>query len=155
MFSPIGADHLRGTENYTLSGLQFGWMLTEPGEDRWWRGNWELSLEAMGGAVYDGKGSFIAGGTLWVRYNFVQSGWRVVPYLALGAGAEGTDMDRELIGQTFNFNLEIAPGVRWMVAPNWSVDLELRYQHISNAKLSKHDIGINAVGPMVGVSYFF
>ena len=155
MFSPIGADKGRSTEDYTMSGLQLGWMFTDVKGGGWLRGNWEVSLEAMGGAVFDGKGSYIAGGTVWLRYNFVQPNWRVVPYLQAGGGAEGTDMDRELIGQTFNFNLDVAAGMRCFVAPNWALNLEFRYEHLSNAKISKHDIGINAVGPMVGVSYFF
>ena len=155
MFSPIGADRNRHTVDYTLSGLQLGWMWTTPGEDRWWRGNWELAVEAMGGAVYKGRGSYIGGGTGWVRYNFVQPGWRVATYVQAGAGAEGTDMDQRLIGQKFNFNLDVAAGARCFIARNWALQFECRYQHISNAKISNHDIGINAVGPMIGLSYFF
>jgi lipid A 3-O-deacylase len=155
MFSPIGADQHRSREYYTLSGLQFGWMLTDVGDGGWPRGNWELSLEAMGGKVFSGKGSYVVGGTLWARYNFIQPNWRVVPYLQGGVGAEATDMDRRLVGQTFNFNLDIAAGMRCFVARNWALDLECRYQHLSNGTLAKHDVGINAVGPMIGVSYFF
>jgi len=155
MFSPIGADKHRSTEDYTLSGLQLGWMLTDVNDAGWLRGNWEVSLEAMGGQVFVGKGSYLVGGTVWFRYNFVQPNWRVVPYLQAGGGAEATDMDRKLIGQTFNFNLDVAAGARCLVAPNWALDLECRYQHLSNGTIAKHDIGINAVGPMLGVSYFF
>jgi lipid A 3-O-deacylase len=155
MFSPIGADKGRSTENYSLTGLQFGWMLTDADTGGWLRGNWEISLEAMGGEVFSGKGTYIVGGTLWFRYNFVQPNWRVVPYLQAGGGAEALDMDRNLIGETFNFNLDVATGARYFVSPNWAVNLECRYQHLSNAKISKHDIGINAVGPMIGISYFF
>jgi len=155
MLSPIGADKHRSTEDYTLSGLQFGWMLTDLNDAGWLRGNWEVSLEAMGGKVFMGKGSYIVGGTLWFRYNFVQPNWRMMPYLQAGGGAEATDMDRKLIGQTFNFNLDVAAGTRCFVAPNWALDLECRYQHLSNGTIARHDIGINAVGPMLGVSYFF
>ena len=130
-------------------------MLTDADAGGWLRGNWEISLEAMGGEVFSGKGSYIVGGTLWFRYNFVQPNWRVVPYLQAGGGAEALDMDRNLIGETFNFNLDVAAGMRCFVARNWALDLECRYQHLSNAKISNHDIGINAVGPMIGVSYFF
>jgi lipid A 3-O-deacylase len=155
MFSPVGADRHRSTEDYTLSGLQFGWMLSDVGGRGWLRGNWEVSLEAMGGAVYNGKGSYIAGGTVWARYNFIPPNWLVAPYLQIGLGAEGTDMDEHLIGETFNFNLDVAAGMRCFVVRNWALDLELRYQHISNGTIAKHDIGINAVGPMIGVSYLF
>ncbi len=105
--------------------------------------------------MFDGEGSYIAGGTLWLRYNFVQPNWRVVPYLQGGVGAEGTDMNQDLIGQKFNFNLNIAAGARWFVARDISINAECLYQHISNAKLSSTDIGINAVGPVLSISYFF
>jgi lipid A 3-O-deacylase len=155
MFSPIGADQHRPTEDYTLSGLQFGWMLTSAKGTGWTRGSWEVALEAMGGSVFKGGGSYVAGGTVWLRYNFVPANWRVMPYVQAGAGAEATDMDQRLIGQTFNFNLDLAVGVRCFVARNWAIDLECRYQHLSNGTIAKHDVGVNAVGPMVGVSFCF
>jgi hypothetical protein len=155
MFSPIGADKGRHTVDYTLSGLQFGWMLTEPGRPAWWRGNLEVAAEAMGGDVFKGRGNYLAGGTAWLRYNFVQPNWRLVPYVQAGLGAEATDMDRRLIGERFNFNLDVSAGARYFLAPNWALDAECRYQHISNATIARHDIGINAVGPMLGLSYFF
>jgi opacity protein-like surface antigen len=72
-----------------------------------------------------------------------------------GLGAEATDMDRRLIGERFNFNLDVSAGTRYFLAPNWALNAECRYQHISNATIARHDIGINAVGPMLGLSYFF
>jgi len=155
MFSPIGADRNRATEDYTLTVLQLGRMLSDVSGSGWLRGNWELALEAFGGAVVKGTGSYVAGGTLWGRYNFVQADWRVVPYFQLGAGAGGTDMDRRLVGETFNFNLDAAAGMRWFISQNWALNVECRYQHTSNATIAKHDLGVNAIGPSVGISFFF
>lgn len=155
MFSPVGAVVGRPTLNYTLSGVQLGWMLTDVNSLSWLRGNVEVAGEAIGGTPFEGRGTYLVGGTGWVRYNFVQPRWQVVPYVQAGAGAELTDFDARLLGERFNFNLNIGVGARWFVAQNWSVDLECRYQHLSNAKLSPHDIGVNAVGPMLGISYFF
>lgn len=155
MFSPIGADRGRHTVDYNLNGLQLGWMVTDLNDAGWLRGNAELVFEAMGGAVYRGRGSYIAGGTVWGRYNFVQPNWRWIPYVQMGLGAEATDMDQRLIGENFNFNLGIAAGVRCFLAKSWALDAVFRYQHISNATIARHDIGINAVGPMLGLSYFF
>lgn len=155
MFSPIGADHQRPQVDYTLSVVQFGWMLSDVKGSSWYRGNWEMSLEAMGGTVFKGEGSYMAGGTLLFRYNFVQAGWRVVPFVAAGGGAEATNFNQDLLGENFNFNLDVVAGVRCFLAPKWALDLECRYQHLSNATIANHDIGINAVGPMLGLSYFF
>src|SRR5262249_27652201 len=101
------------------------------------------------------KGSYMAGFTAMARYNFVQPGWRWVPFVQGGGGAELTDFDEFLLGERFNFNLDVGVGVRYFIRPNWSLNGEFRYQHLSNAKLAEHDIGINAVGPMIGLSYFF
>jgi hypothetical protein len=155
LFSPIGADRNRPTLNYTLSGLQFGWMLTDVDHSALFSGNLEVAGEIIGGAAFDGPGNYLAGITAWARYNFVQSHWRVIPYLQGGAGLEAIDMDSELVGGGFAFNLNFAVGARYLVAKNWSINAECLYQHLSNATIYKHDVGINAVGPMLSVSYFF
>ena len=155
MFSPIGADKGRPILNYTLSGLQFGWMLTDANQSYWLPGNLEVLGEAIGGTVFKGRGSYLAGGTLWLRYNFVEPNWRLVPYVQAGAGAEGTDFDQRLVGEKFNFNLNVGVGARYFVRQNLSINVECLYQHLSNAKLSHTDLGVNAVGPMIGLSYFF
>jgi hypothetical protein len=155
MFSPVGADRGRPVLNYALGGAQVGWMFTDLKGSGWLRGNWEVAGEAIGGTPWQGKGNYLVGGTAWIRYNFVQPRWCVVPYLQGGLGAELTDFDSYLIGERFNFNLNIGVGLRFFVTRNWSVNCECLYQHISNARLSPNDLGINAVGPKVGVSYFF
>lgn len=155
MFSPIGADKGRPTLNYTLSGLQLGWMLTDVTHSGWSSGNLEVAGEIIGGAVFNGPGNYLAGATAWARYNFVQPRWRVIPYIQGGAGAEAIDMDTTLVGGRFAFNLNIAAGARYMAGENWSINIECLYQHLSNATIYTHDIGINAVGPMLSVSYFF
>jgi opacity protein-like surface antigen len=72
-----------------------------------------------------------------------------------GAGFCFTDVDRRLLGQDFNFNLEAGVGIRYFISSNWSVELEYRYQHLSNANMSYRNIGVNAQGPVAGVSYLF
>jgi lipid A 3-O-deacylase len=155
-FSPLGTTHNHPTINYTFTGVQLGYMLGDVKGNGWWRGNFELAGEAFGSAVYEGPGSFIAGGTLWLRYNFVpRNSHKLVPFIEGGGGAVSTDIDHGLVGQPFNFNLDVGAGVRYFVGRNWAVSLEYRYQHISNANTGKHNVGINADGPFLGVSYFF
>ena len=155
LFSPFLANHGRPTINYTISEAQFGYMLSEPRGDGWWRGNFELLGEGFGSGIIDGPGGYIAGMTLWARYNFVQPGWRFVPYTQAGAGLTATDINPRIVGQTFNFNLEIGLGTRYMLSERWALLLEYRYQHISNANSGAHNLGINAHGPILGVSYLF
>ena len=155
MFSPFLATRHRPAIDYTLSELQLGYMLHGVREAGWFRGNLEVAGEGFGSAIFNSHGSYISGLTLWARYNFVQKHWRVVPFVQAGSGATFTDIDRNLVGQEFNFNLGLGGGARWFVARNCSLNLEYRYQHISNAGLSRKNVGINAQGPILGVSYFF
>ena len=80
---------------------------------------------------------------------------RFVPFAQAGAGLTCSDVNRVLTGQNFNFNLDLGVGARYFVTRNCSVNLEYRYQHISNAKLSSRDLGVNAQGPILGISFFF
>ena len=79
----------------------------------------------------------------------------LVPYFQVGGGVTTTDIDHNLVGQPFNFNLDLGIGLRCFVAKNWTLSLEYRYQHISNADTGNHNLGINAHGPILGVSYLF
>jgi opacity protein-like surface antigen len=155
LFSPIAPAHDRPTINYTLSEVQLGYMLSDVKGAGWWRGNVELAAAGFGGAVYQGPGGYVAGGTLWLRYNFVPPGWRVIPYVQGGAGVTSTDIDHEIVGEPFNFNLDLAAGARCFIARRWALSLEYRYQHISNANISNKNLGINAHGPILGVSFLF
>jgi opacity protein-like surface antigen len=155
LFSPFVATGGRPHINYTVTELQFGCMLSDVKHAGWLSGNLELLGAGAGGTVFTGAGNYVAGGTAWLRYNFVQEKQKLVPYAQLGAGISFTDLDRRVLGQNFNFNLNLGVGVRYLLAPNWSVSLEYRYQHISNADMAKKNIGINADGPMLGVAYLF
>ena len=155
LFSPFIADGGRPTINYTISEAQLGYMLGDTKGGGWLRGNFELLGEAFGGAIFQGPGDYIAGMTIWTRYNFVQPNWRFIPYVQAGAGLTATDIDQHIVGQTFNFNLDLGIGARYLINQRWALMLEYRYQHISNANSAEHNLGINANGPILGVAYLF
>jgi lipid A 3-O-deacylase len=155
-FSPFVATQNRPTIDYSFTGLQLGYMLSDVKGSGWWRGNFELAGEGFGSAVFEGPGGYIAGGTLWLRYNFLpRIAPRFVPYVQAGAGILSTDIDHGIVGQPFNFNLDLGVGARYFIARNWALSLEYRYQHISNANLGRNNVGINACGPVLGISCFF
>jgi opacity protein-like surface antigen len=154
MFSPFIATSGRPTLNYELTEIGLGYMLTDVHGSSFWRGNVEVAGSALGGAIIDGQGSYVAGGTAWLRYNFVPDTGHFVPFIQAGAGLTSTD-NRGLVGQDFNFNLNLGAGVRYFFKPTWSVNAEYRYQHLSDANLTPHNLGVNANGPMVGISHFF
>ncbi len=155
LFSPFVALGNRPTINYAITEVQIGYMLADVQRSGWLRGNFEAVGEGFGGGIFQGPGSYLAGMTVWGRYNFVQLDWRLVPYAQAGAGLTSTDVSRRFVGQPFNFNLELGLGARYFFTARWAAQFEFRYQHISNANTGAHNLGINAVGPVLGVSYLF
>jgi lipid A 3-O-deacylase len=109
--------------------------------------------------VVRGPGNVVGGTSLLLRYNFVQPNYRVVPYIQGGAGILFNDIYKDhtqnAVGQVQEFALEAAVGFHYLVHPNWSVDLEGDFFHISNAGMSRRNAGLNSLGGMVGVTYYF
>ena len=159
MFSPIGNDDGRPVVNWVEGDVQLGCMLTSIHGDNFFggilRGNLELVGEAWGAGIYEETGSYIAGGTIWGRYNFVPKRWPLVPYFQIGVGGEMMDINHQYDGHEFNFNVCGAGGARYFLTPNLALNAELRYRHLSNADTADHNIGVNALGPIVGISWFF
>jgi lipid A 3-O-deacylase len=58
-------------------------------------------------------------------------------------------------GQDFNFNWLVHSGVRYRTSAGWQISLGAYFQHISNRGLNKINPGINALGPMLGISRRF
>ena len=155
LFSPLVNNGKRPVIDFTITELQYGYMLGSAKGTGWLRGNWEVLGEGFGGAVFTSNGSYIAGMTGLLRYNFVPRTGRFAPFAQGGLGVTFTDIDRDIVGQTFNFNLDIGIGLRYLVARDCSVNLEYRLQHTSNADLAPVNEGINAWGPILGVSFYF
>jgi hypothetical protein len=153
----------RPTVNYQLEDVRLGWMYDSPRRGDWlggWlRGNSEFLLEIAGGPVTKGPGSYLAGGSVLWRYNFVQPAPRWVPYLQLGAGALGNDIYKGRaqmeVGEAFEFVLQGDAGLRYLINDQWSISAEAGYRHISNADLASRNEGLNSLGGLMQVSYRF
>lgn len=139
--------------------LRYGWMVTSPAGDGFFRGNWELLAELWGGAVTEGPGNVITGLTFLVRYNFIQPDAKCVPYFQVGVGGVYNDIHdsepQRLIGQAFEFNLQAAFGLRYLFNESTALYLEGGYRHLSNANMADRNLGLNSLGVQVGVSWFF
>jgi hypothetical protein len=155
LFSPALATGGRPQLDYAMGVMQAGYMFTEVRPRLGIRGNWEGVAELFGGGFYRGHGTGIAGLTLWSRYNFVPRDWRLTPYAQVGLGLGWADKDKKIFGSVFGFNLDAAVGTRIFLQPRLALTAEYRFQHISNANIAPHNLGINAHGPMVGCSWLF
>lgn len=159
VFSPFIWELERPTLNFFQTNLRLGWMLTEPGPGRSiLRGCHELILELSHADIFSGPGHYLSGITPLGRYNFIQPGARLVPYLQGGVGIVYTDAykdrSQDVIGQAFEFTPQFSLGLRYLAGKQWSVDLEGKLQHISNAGMSSRNEGVNGGGIFLGATYF-
>ncbi len=94
-----------------------------------------------------------------LRYNFVQPSARFVPYLQGGAAAFVSDISESKrqkdIGGTFEADLRAGVGSGFLICRGWSLNSELFFEHISNAGTQTRNVGINALGGLLGVSRSF
>ena len=93
------------------------------------------------------------------RYNFVQPGWKVIPYVEGGVGFLFADANPEAggLGQDFNFTFIVGAGAKYNITDNFFVRLGAEYQHVSNAGLSDPipNNAIDAVGPKLSFGFAF
>lgn len=142
-----------------VESLRLGWMLSNPHGRGFFAGNWEFLGEIFGGGIFQGAGSVEAGGTLFIRYNFIQPTARVIPYMQIGGGGVYTDISeresRGLVSLPVEFNLQGTGGLRFMVTRRTSLLVEAGYRHISNASIKLPNRGVDSVGGAVGFGVEF
>jgi opacity protein-like surface antigen len=94
------------------------------------------------------------------RYNFVQPGWKLVPYVEGGVGIDFADSNPKAggLGQDFNFSFEVGAGAKYNFTDDFFGRLGVEYQHLSNAGLSEPtnpNHPIDALGPKLSFGYAF
>ncbi len=146
--------------SYVPFTLRQGWMLNAPAEhESKWRGCWEFLCDITAAPIVSSYGSYLFGPSFLLRYNFVQPDAALVPYFQTGPGFVISDAYKDrsqgAIGQAFEFYLHAEFGLHYFLSNNWAIDLEGGLQHISNARLAKRNLGVNAFGFSVGVTYYF
>jgi len=123
------------------------------------RGNFEAILGLSYSEIYIGPGSYVVGLAALLRYNFVQTGSRLIPFVQGGSGIAYTDAykdnSQDAIGQALEFTPQASLGFRYLIQENWSLDAEGMYHHISNGGMAQRNAGINAFGGFLGLTYFF
>ena len=139
---------------YAALIARWGVGLTDPiGEGTWYRGNLDLMIEGTCLFEYRPQHGFAGGGRLMFRYNFLQNR-RVVPFVELGGGMLGTDLDLNGQSDGFNFSVQGGVGTHYFVLPHVAITAEWRLYHISNAGLRQPNSGINDSLFLLGASFF-
>lgn len=134
-------------------------MLDTPEGVGFFRGCPEFLVEGFYGSVFEGPGDWLAGGNLILRYNFVPERTKWSSYIQIGAGGLWNDIYKDqsqsLVGQSFEFSLLAAVGVRYQWNAKWGVALEGGYRHISNADMAERNRGLDSLGVLGGLTYSF
>ncbi len=141
-----------------LLSASYGHMLSRMvGGDHWYRGNLEGRVELFGGMqvrpAVDTDGWFV-GLTPHLRYNFATR-TRWVPFVDAGAGVTAMGIGPPDVSGTFEFNLQASAGVHWFFRDDLALTTDVRYTHYSCAGIHQPNSGINTVGFMLGVTWFF
>jgi opacity protein-like surface antigen len=124
------------------------------------RGYSEFYFRGQYDQIVHGPENHYEGIMVGPRYNFVQPGWKIIPFVEGGVGVGFADSNplQGGLGQDFNFTFEAAAGVRYDICDDFFVRLAAQYQHVSNAGLSEPQFDnhpIDALGPVLSFGYSF
>ncbi|MCE0485226.1 MAG: acyloxyacyl hydrolase [Methylacidiphilales bacterium] len=126
----------------------------------WLRGNTEFFFRGNYDPIVHGPENYLAGLMVGPRYNFVQPGWKLIPFVEGGVGFLFADANPAAggLGQDFNFTFEASAGAKYQFTDCFFGRLEVQYQHVSNAGLSEPAAAnhpIDELGPRLSFGYAF
>jgi opacity protein-like surface antigen len=124
------------------------------------RGYTEFYFEGQYEQIVHGPENRYEGIMVGPRYNFVQPGWKLIPYVEGGVGIGFADSNplQGGLGQDFNFTFSAGAGAKYIICDDWYVRLGVEYQHVSNAGLSEPEFQnhpIDELGPKLSFGYSF
>lgn len=145
----------KSSHDLVLSRIYYGWMLGGvKARDDWYRGNWELLEEVLGGGQTYPNPSYVFGETTLLRYSLA-TGTRWMPFFDAGVGILATDIGHPDLSTTFEFNGQVGPGVSFFWRKNSAVTFQYRFTHISNAGIRRPNQGVNEHMFYAGVAWYF
>ncbi|PWU20983.1 MAG: hypothetical protein C5B50_02755 [Verrucomicrobia bacterium] len=153
----IGVEILGGrhAHDWGMGSLEFGWIVSQTrGQEHWYRGNWEVLMEAFGGAQYHPSDAYFVGGGPHLRYDFAP-GHGLVPFAEFGAGLTSTTIRDGDLSTPFEFNLSAGIGLHAFVSDNVALTFQCRLIHMSNAGIDVPNQGVNTVNLIFGATWFF
>ena len=126
----------------------------------WLRGYSEFYFEGQYIDIVHGPENHYEGIMVGPRYNFVQKGWPVIPFVEGGVGFGFADSNPLAggLGQDFNFTFSAAAGFKYNIDCDWYLRLACEYQHVSNAGMSEPQFQnhpIDSLGPKLSFGYSF
>jgi len=136
--------------NYVMTNVRVEWMRFAK--------NFRMLTEATYSKTTTGPSGYLVGGTFLLRYDFEPIG-KLIPYAQAGAGILYTNLERDysqdLVGNEIEFNPQASLGLRYAIHKKLSLDVEGMFHHVSNAGLGDRNTGVNGIGCLVGVTYYW
>jgi len=80
---------------------------------------------------------------------------KIVPFIQAGAGMSYFTLQTRQQSTQFNFTEVLSTGISYFVKENISVNLEYRYQHLSNASMRRPNRGIDSQGFNLSFSLYY
>jgi len=145
-------------------GSEVAYLATFPGfgvgisdvfaEDSWYRGNFDLILQAEVIGNFQPVGGYSLGAAFLFRYNFLVSK-KFVPYVELGVGFGYLDFNLQDQVDGFVFSPQGSLGAHYFITDEFAINAAWKVHHMSNSGLEQPNNSINANVFLLGVSYFF
>jgi hypothetical protein len=133
--------------------LSARYRVTETAGPLFLRGNLEFSVGPIGTAIVNGPESYFAGAVGGFRYNFVQPGARLIPYLELRGGIGKSDSRKvyKSLQSDATLTYLLGGGLRYELNSRWSFAVGAMDQHLSTGFFGSHDYGTDALGFNAGI----
>lgn len=138
------------------AGVRLGKILTGNHGSGFLRGNFEWSADFLPlyYVIQPVKNAYGAGfNPVNLKWNFT-SGSKLVPYLELGGGVLFTNNNVPAFTNTTNFLPHAALGIHIFTGEKRALTFSTRYEHISNAGLTRPNPGLNTVQFALGFNWF-
>jgi len=117
-------------------------------------GLFEFIIEPVTGVVFNPDRNAEIGINLLLKY-----GYKIFPRLYLnfkgGAGLIYITQGTHEQDTQFNFTPQAGMGFQYLLSKRWSLNLEYRYRHLSNAGISDPNDGIETHFCLFGISIFY
>ncbi len=126
--------------------------------DGFFRGYNQVYFLGTAEELFRGPENHYFGISTGFRFNFVQRGWKLIPYVSGGVGLGWIDSHSEIFGaqgQDFTFNILSAMGVSYPVNDHLKIQVGALYEHFSNGGQTDPNPSLNLFGPQIGVTYSF
>jgi hypothetical protein len=136
-------------------GARFGLILTAPHGPGFLKGRLEYALSVLPlYCVTQANGTACGGGVDPFAFKWILSTPRkVAPYFEIGGGTLFTNMKTPPGTSQINFTTGGAFGLHFLQSKH-NISAEFRFQHISNAGMTKPNPGINTIQMRIGFGWF-